>query len=162
VEQGAKMQWGGAPLPYEADLKPNRSMIGGAAIYVFKGFSTEEYKGVAAFFKFLTDTDLQVAYHKATGYVPITRAAYEKAKAAGYYTQHPSREIAVVQLLHGQDTDNSYTIRLGNCENVRRTIEDELDKVWAGQASPKQALDEGVRKGNEILRRYEEQNRGKM
>jgi sn-glycerol 3-phosphate transport system substrate-binding protein len=162
VEQGAKMQWGGAPLPHEEDLTPNRSMIGGAALYVFRGFSAEEYAGLAAFFKFLTDTDLQVFYHKATGYVPITKAAYEKARAEGYYTQHPSRQVAVVQLLQGQDTEHSYTIRLGNFENVRRAIEDELDKVWAGQASPKQALDEGVRKGNEILRRYEEQNRGKM
>ena len=31
-------------------------------------------------------------YHQATGYVPITTAAYEKAKADGYYKAHPSRE----------------------------------------------------------------------
>jgi sn-glycerol 3-phosphate transport system substrate-binding protein len=113
VEQGTKMPWGGAPLPHEEDLTPNRSMIGGAAIYVFKGFSAAEYAGVAAFFAFLTNTDLQVAFRKATGYVPITKAAYEQAKAEGYYIQHPSREIAVRQLLQGRDTDHSYTILWG-------------------------------------------------
>ena len=162
VEAGAKMRWGGAPLPHEADLKPNRSMIGGAAIYTFKGHKPEEYAAVAAFFRFLTDTELQVFYHKATGYVPITVAAYQKAKADGYYKEKPSREIAVLQLLQGRETDNSRTIRLGNFENVRAAIEEELDKVWAGNATAKQALDDGVRKGNEILQRFEDQHRGKL
>jgi sn-glycerol 3-phosphate transport system substrate-binding protein len=162
VEAGAKMRWGGAPLPHEADLKPNRSMIGGAAIYAFKGHKPEDYAAIAAFFRFLTDTDLQVFYHKATGYVPITVAAYQKARAEGYYKEKPSREIAVIQLLQGRETDNSRTIRLGNFENVRTAIEEELDRVWAGKATAKQALDEGVRKGNEILQRYEEQYRGKI
>jgi sn-glycerol 3-phosphate transport system substrate-binding protein len=162
VEEGAKMRWGGAPLPHEADIAPNRSMIGGAAIYTFKGHKPEHYEGVAAFFRFLTDTDLQVSYHQATGYVPITVAAWKKAKDAGYYTRFPSREIAVTQLLQGRNTPNSRTIRLGNFENVRAAIEEELDKVWSGQATVQAALDEGVRKGNAILRRFEAANRGKL
>jgi sn-glycerol 3-phosphate transport system substrate-binding protein len=162
VEQGAKMRWGGAVLPHEEDIRPNRAMIGGAAIYVFKNHKPEEYAGIAEFFRFLTDTEVQVAYHKATGYVPITVAAYERAKESGYYREKPSREFAVIELLQGKETPDSRTIRLGNFENVRAAIEEELDKVWAGNATAQQALDEGVRKGNDILRRFEQQNRGKL
>jgi sn-glycerol 3-phosphate transport system substrate-binding protein len=162
VEEGAKMRWGGAPLPHDEGVTPNRAMIGGAAIYVFKGHRPEHYEGVASFFRFLTDTDVQVSYHQRTGYVPITVAAWQKAKESGYYQRFPSREIAVTQLLQGRNTPNSRTIRLGNFENVRAAIEEETDKVWAGQANAQRALDEGVRKGNAILRRFEAQNRGRI
>jgi len=162
VEEGARMRWGGAPLPHEEDIAPNRSMIGGAAIYTFKGHRPEHYEGVAAFFRFLTGTDLQVFYHQRTGYVPITVAAWQKAKESGYYERFPSREIAVTQLLQGRSTPNSRTIRLGNFENVRAAIEEETDRLWAGQATAQRALEEGVRKGNAILRRFEAQNRGRM
>ena len=64
--------------------------------------------------------------------------------------------------IQGKATPNSATVRLGNFENVRAAIEEELDKVWAGRATAQEALDEGVRKGNEILRRFEAQNRGKL
>jgi len=162
VAAGAKMKWSASVLPHEQDIPPNRSMIGGAAIYVFKGFKPEEYAGIVEFFRFISDTDVQIGYHKATGYVPITVAAYEKAKASGYYKENPSREFAVTQLLQGKATPNSATVRLGNFENVRAAIEEELDKVWAGRSTAQEALDEGVRKGNEILRRFEAQNRGKL
>lgn len=162
VEEGARMRWGGARLPHDEGVTPNRAMIGGAAIYAFRGHRPEHYEGAAAFFRFLTDTDLQLAYHQRTGYVPITVAAWQKAKEAGYYRRHPSREIAVIQLLQGQATPNSRTIRLGNFENVRAAIEEETDKVWAGQATAQRALEEGVRKGNAILRRFEAQNRGRI
>lgn len=162
VAAGAKMKWSASVLPHEQDIPPNRSMIGGAAIYVFKGFKPEEYAGIVEFFRFISDTDVQIGYHKATGYVPITVAAYEKAKASGYYKENPSREFAVTQLLQGKATPNSATVRLGNFENVRAAIEEELDKVWAGRSTAQEALDEGVRKGNEVLRRFEAQNRGKL
>ena len=45
------------------------------------GKKPDEYKGVAKFFTFLSDTDRQAKLHKESGYLPITKAAYEKIKA---------------------------------------------------------------------------------
>lgn len=162
VEAGAKMRWSAARLPHEADVTPNRSMIGGAALYLFKGFSDAHYEGAAAFFRFLTDPAVQVEFHKATGYVPITVAAWETAKKEGYYDSHPTRQIAVEQLLQGSDLEHSRTIRLGNFENVRKALTDQLELVWAGKKGVKEAIDQAVADGNAILRRFEQQNRGKL
>jgi sn-glycerol 3-phosphate transport system substrate-binding protein len=162
VEAGAKMRWSAAKLPHEADVAPNRSMIGGAALYLFKGFSDAHYEGAAAFFRFLTDTAVQVDFHKATGYVPITVAAFELARKEGYYDSHPTRAIAVEQLLMGADLEHSRTIRLGNYENVRKALTDQLELVWAGKKGVKEALAQGVADGNAILRRFEQQNKGKL
>src|SRR5215210_7662453 len=83
----AKFDFAAAPMPYYPDAPgaPQNSIIGGASLWVMGGRKPPEYKGVAKFFAFLSDTDRQVAVHKASGYLPITRAAYQKAKESGYY-----------------------------------------------------------------------------
>ena len=66
------------------------------------------------------------------------------------------------QLLRAEPNDNGRVPRIGNFENVRIALEAELQKVYAGEQSVQEALDEGVRRGNEILRRFEQQNEGKL
>ncbi len=162
VEEGAKFTWDGAKLPYDEGVTSNNSMIGGAALYVFKGHTEEEYAGAAAFFDFLTSPEVQVFWHQATGYVPITQTAYEMAKAEGYYETHPSREYAIQQLLQGEPSPASRTIRLGNFEVVREVINEEIRKALADEITVQQALENGARRANELLRRYEEQHVGKL
>ena len=53
------------------------------------GKEPEEYKGIAKFFTYLSSPELQVKWHKPTGYVPITLAAYELAQEAGLLHEAP-------------------------------------------------------------------------
>ncbi len=160
VQRGATFNWGATFFPHDSDIidEPRNSTIGGAALYVMKGFSEEEHAGIAEFFRLLTSEDVQKRWHTQTGYVPITKAAYDDLKAAGYYDENPTYEIAVLQLLRGQPGPNNRVPRIGNFENVRMALEAELQKVYAGEQDIDTALAEGVRRGNEILRRFERQN----
>ena len=83
-------------MPYYPDVHgaPQNSIIGGASLWVMGGKKPEEYKGVAKFFAFLSDTDRQVNLHQESGYLPITKAAYEKTKASGFYEKNPILEVA--------------------------------------------------------------------
>ena len=83
-------------MPYFPDVKgaPQNSIIGGASLWVMGGKTPEEYKGIAKFFTFLSDTDRQVYLHEVSGYLPITKAAYEKTKASGFYEKNPILEVA--------------------------------------------------------------------
>src|SRR6201992_1484308 len=87
VKANAKFAYNSVPMPYFPDVKdaPQNSIIGGASLWVMGGKSAEEYKGIAKFFTFLSDTDRQVYLHEVSGYLPITKAAYEKVKASGFY-----------------------------------------------------------------------------
>jgi sn-glycerol 3-phosphate transport system substrate-binding protein len=91
VRANAKFEFGNAPMPYYPDVAgaPQNSIIGGASLWVMGGKSAQEYKGVAKFFTFLSDTDRQVELHTKSGYLPITRAAYDKTKASGFYKELP-------------------------------------------------------------------------
>ena len=63
-------------LPYYPDVPgaPQNTVIGGASLWVMAGKKPEEYKGVAAFFNYLSQPDVAAASHQRTGYLPVTMA----------------------------------------------------------------------------------------
>src|SRR5712675_2182609 len=91
VKTNAKFAFGMTELPYYPDIPgaPQNSIIGGAALWIMDGKKPEEYKGIAKFFSYLSRTDVQREMHEVTGYLPITRAAYEATKASGFYDKNP-------------------------------------------------------------------------
>ncbi|MGA8051763.1 MAG: sn-glycerol-3-phosphate ABC transporter substrate-binding protein UgpB [Burkholderiales bacterium] len=160
IKANAKFEFGVSPLPYYPDVKgaPQNTIIGGATLWVMTQKNKEVYKGIAKFFTFLSSTDIQVDWHKSTGYVPITLAAYEEAKKQGLYTERPGFDTAIKELTNKAPTPNSKGLRLGNFVQIRNVIDEELESVWSGQKTAKQALDEGVKRGNELLVRFQKAN----
>jgi len=157
VKSQAKFNWTNAPMPYYPDVKgaPQNSIIGGASLWVMGGKSPEEYKGVAKFLAFLSDTDRQVEIHKASGYLPITKAAYEKVKAEGFYKEQPYLETPLTELTNKEPTENSRGLRLGNMVQLRDVWAEEIEQALAGKKTAKQALDAAVERGNQMLRQFE-------
>jgi sn-glycerol 3-phosphate transport system substrate-binding protein len=158
----AKFDWSVAQLPYYDDFEgvPQNTLIGGAGLWAMAGKKADEYRGVAKFLAYLAQADVQAEWSQATGYVPITTAAYEQLKKAGFYTQNPGHEIAVRQLLTRNPTKDSKGIRIGSFLEVRNVVEEELELAWAEKKSPKDALDKAVDRGNELLRKFEVAHRG--
>ena len=157
VKSQAKFNWTNAPMPYYPDVEgaPQNSIIGGASLWVMGGKKPEEYKGVAKFLAFLSDTDRQVYIHKASGYLPITKAAYEKAKAEGFYKDQPYLETPLKELTNKPPTENSRGLRLGNMVQLRDVWAEEIEQALAGKKTAKEALDAAVSRGNAMLRQFE-------
>jgi sn-glycerol 3-phosphate transport system substrate-binding protein len=157
VKANAKFDWTNAPMPYYPDVKdaPQNSIIGGASLWVMGGKKPDEYKGVAKFLAFLSDTDRQVAIHKASGYLPITKAAYAKAKEEGFYKDQPYLETPLRELTNKEPTENSRGLRLGNMVQLRDIWAEEIESALAGKKTAKEALDASVTRGNQMLRQFE-------
>ena len=157
TKKNAKFDFGISELPYHEGAKgaPQNTIIGGASLWVFSGKPKSHYKGIAKFFTFLSSPKIQAEWHQVTGYVPITVAAYELTKKEGYYEQNPGTDIAVEQLLKKSPTMASKGLRLGNMVQIRNINNEELEAVWTGKKTAKQALDEAVKRGNEELRKFE-------
>src|SRR5215207_2616441 len=153
----AKFDWTAAPMPYYPDVKdaPQNSIIGGASLWVMGGKKSDEYKGVAKFFTFLSDTDRQVRLHQESGYLPITQAAYEKIKASVFYDKNPIPQTALIELTNKEPTENSRGLRLGNMVQMRDVWSEEIEAALAGQKTAKAALDAAVERGNQMLRQFE-------
>jgi sn-glycerol 3-phosphate transport system substrate-binding protein len=156
-----EVPFGIAMLPYYADVNgaPQNSIIGGATLWVLSGKPKNEYKGVAKFFAYLSSPEVQSKWHMETGYVPITKAAYARTRAQGFYDRFPGRDVAVEQLNFKPPTDNSKGLRIGNFVQIRDVMDEELEAVWAGQKTAKQALDTAVERGNRLLADFARANR---
>ena len=139
-------------LPYWGSIEGAgvHSFIGGAALFAMSGKSAEENKCTATFFNFLTSTEIQKFYHQATGYVAITNAAYEAAKAEGYYNEKPAAEVGIKQLqLPGAEWDKGY--RLGFYPQIRAVMEREYGRIFSGETTVKDAMETIEKEGNELL-----------
>ncbi len=56
-------------------------------------------------------------------------------------------------------TDKSRGIRLGSFPQIRTVIDEELESVWTGKKTAKEALDAAVTRGNDLLSRFEKANK---
>ncbi len=155
LRKSATFDFGSSTLPYWKGVgdAPKSTFIGGAALFAFTGHSDEENKGVAKFFEFLTKPQTQYYWHKETGYVPITNAAYELAKKDGYYKKSPDAEVGIKQLSEeGGKWTKGY--RLGYYVQIREVIYSEVDKMMNGDETVDQAFDVIETQGNKLLKRF--------
>jgi sn-glycerol 3-phosphate transport system substrate-binding protein len=161
IKKAASFDWSINFIPYHDDVKgaPQNSIIGGASVWVMGGKKPEEYKGVAKFMAFLSQPEIQMGWHTTTGYVPITQASYELTRKSGFYDKNPGADMPVRQLTNKPPTENSKGLRFGNFVQGRTVIEEELENVFAGKKEAKAALDDAVKRGNEILRQFEAANK---
>ena len=126
---------------------------------VESGHEDKEYAGVAEFFDFMSSSGLQAAWHQASGYLPITPAAFTVSKISGYYTRNPGADVSIFQMSTGEPTGNSKGLRLGSFVQIRDVIEEEMEAILAGQKTAQGGLDDAVERGNVLLRRFERANK---
>ncbi len=158
----AKFEWGVGFLPYYDDVKgaPKNSIIGGASFWVMTSprRTAEEYKAVAEFFGYISQPQIVAKWHMETGFLPITFPGIQLVQSLGYYQQNPGADIPYKQLTRTLPSKNSKGLRLGNMPEIRTVIYEEWEKAFQGQQTAKQAMDNAVRRGNDILRRFEKAN----
>jgi sn-glycerol 3-phosphate transport system substrate-binding protein len=157
IKKGIKFDFGVAELPYYPDVNgaPQNSIIGGASLWVMGGKKPEQYKGIAKFFTYLSSTAVQEKWHEDTGYLPITKAAYDATKASGFYDKNPGTEIALLQMTGKPPTANSRGLRFGNMVQIRDVIAEDLEAAFSGKQTAQAALDDAVKRGNALLRQFQ-------
>ena len=160
IRANSKFEIGYGMLPYWPDVEgaPQNSIIGGATLWVLRDRPREEYKGVAKFFAYLSKPEVQAAWHQNTGYLPITRAAFDLTRTQGFYDRNPGAAISIEQMTLKPPTENSKGLRLGSFVLIRDAIEDELEHAFSGRKSAQAAMDAAVERGNKLLRQFERAN----
>lgn len=91
--------------------------------------------------------------------MPITTDAYYLTKGQGFYIKNPGMETALKQMTLNKPTENSKGLRFGNFVQMRNIIYGKLEAIFVGKKTAKQGLDEAVKAGNKLLRKFERANR---
>src|SRR3546814_20516665 len=116
-------------LPYWPEVKgaPQNSIIGGATLWVLRGHPADEYKGVAAFFSYLSSPEVQADWHQFSGYLPITTAAYELSKQQRFSAKNPGTDVSISQMPLNTTTANSTGLRFGTLLKICATLNEDRD-----------------------------------
>lgn len=155
AKKGLEFEFSATFLPYweAVTSEPKQTFIGGAALFAMAGKSAEENSATAKFFEFLTSAETQKFWHKETGYVPITEAAYELAKSEGYYEEAPAAEIGIMQLsLDAGDNTRGY--RMGFYVQIRDVMNREYGRILSGETSVEDAFKNIETEANQLLDRF--------
>lgn len=155
LQKTAQFDFSATMLPYWEGVttEPKQTFIGGAALFAMSGKSDAENKATAEFFRFLASPDVQYTWHKDTGYVPITEAAYEVAKADGYYAEAPAAEIGIQQLqLPAGDWTRGY--RMGFYVQIRDVMNREYSRYLTGETTIDAAFEAIESEANVLLERF--------
>jgi sn-glycerol 3-phosphate transport system substrate-binding protein len=157
----ANFEVGFGLLPYWPEVAgaPRNSIIGGGSLWVLRDRTDPEYAGTAKFLAYLSRADVQATWHQATGYLPITRAAYELTRSQGFYDKNPGADIAVKQITLNPPSDDTRGLRLGSYVTIRDIIEDEMEQALDGKKPAAAALKSAVGRGNAVLREFEKTNK---
>lgn len=95
LEDNARFPVVAAPLP--RDLRA-AVPTGGTMFVVLRAAPDEEKRAAWAFVRWMCEADQTVAWSTRTGYLPVTRAAFERLVTGGHYARHPNDRVAYDQL----------------------------------------------------------------
>lgn len=157
LKKSAVFDIGVSTLPYwhSKAEKPYSLNIGGSSFWVFEGFSDSEYESIAKFLSYLSKPEVQALWHQKTGYLPISKSAFESTQKLDFYKENPSVYIAVEEVLLRPIGDYSSGVRLGDYLTIRNLIIDKLELCFNGTLTPQEALDQAVTEGNKLLDQFE-------
>jgi sn-glycerol 3-phosphate transport system substrate-binding protein len=146
VRKEAKFDFGVAMLPAS---KRRGSPTGGGNFYVFKKASPAERKAALTFIKWMTSPERAAQWSIDTGYVAVTRAAYETPALKRYLAEFPAAAVARDQFQYA-------TAEFSVHENarVKKLLDDAIQAVLTGAKEPRAALGEAQAAADRVLARY--------
>ena len=161
LQKSATMPFGAVALPCWESIVGSKdcyqSFIGGGSLFAMAGKSPEENAATATFFEYLSSPEVQLMWHKQTGYVPITTAAYELAKTEGYYEETPAAEVGIHQL-NARPGDWTKGYRMGFYVQIRDVMNREYGKLLSGETTVDAAFATIEAEGNQLLERFAKTN----
>ncbi|PKF49967.1 ABC transporter substrate-binding protein [Enterovibrio nigricans] len=147
VKNAAKFDFGVAMLPGNVRLG---SPTGGGNFYLFKDTSDEEKAASMKLIKFMTSPEQTAKWSKATGYMGVSKGAYETETLQEYTESFPPALVARNQLEHAVAEFSTY-----ETARVREGLNNAIQFALTDQKTPEVALEEAQTSAKRLLRDYQ-------
>lgn len=149
---------GVAVLPFDTHASKHRfnNVSGGAALWAVAGQSPIVYQGIAQFFNYIAQPEVQSRWHQNTGFLPLgMNGVYQQIAIKSH---SPLLELAQSELVANQQL--APALRLGAQNQIRAINDEALEAIFAGIKTPKQAMNDAVARANYVLLRFEHNTKG--
>lgn len=133
---------------------PQNTVAGSASFFALAGHAVEDYVWVEQFFVYLTSPEIQAKWHQDTCYLPVTKDAMALTKKQNFYEKSLKGRVAKVALdsvARNKPKEYSRGILLPQFTKVREMMVQEMKQAITGRKTGKEALDQMVILGNQIM-----------
>jgi sn-glycerol 3-phosphate transport system substrate-binding protein len=142
-------------MPYNEAVPYVGNLIGGATIWMLDGMDAATEDGALAFMNFFSNPENAAAWHKLTGYVPITEDAVALLETEGFYAESPNSKVASDQLAAAQNTPASLGALLGNFVGIRDVITIAIEDILVNDLDVATRMVQANEEANKSLQEYE-------
>ncbi len=129
--------------------------IGGGSLWITNSLTPEQELAAVKLEKFIANDESQKAWHKGTGYFPVTKSAMNSLEADGWFVENPNYKTAFDQLLVNPGTINSSGSLLGVFPETREIIQSAIQECYQGKDT-QVALDDAAKKINDLITEWNE------
>src|SRR4029077_8958157 len=147
--------------PYRVAFLPrqfvNAAPIGGASLIIPRGNSPERQAAAWTLIDWLTSPEIAGGWSRFTGYFAPRIAAYDLSEMKTYIAEHPDAKVALDQLAYARGWFATY-----NTVAVRKALEDGVQAVLSGKATPEAAMAAAQKQGETLMKPYVEQTALKL
>jgi sn-glycerol 3-phosphate transport system substrate-binding protein len=145
---------GVAPLPLPDEEATNGGTVGGASLWITSGHPEAEMQAAVDFVFFMTNTENDMAWHKASGYFPNRQSSIEQLTEEGWFDEAPAFKIALDQLAAAKGTIANAGAVIGPSAEVRGVLIEAFQSIIDGGEDPQAALEAAKARADAILADY--------
>ena len=135
----------------------NAAPIGGASLIIPRGNSPERQAAAWTLIKWLVSPEIAGGWSRFTGYFAPRIAAYDLPEMKTFMAEHPDAKVALDQLAYARGWFATY-----NTVAVRKALEDGVQAVLSGKATPEAAMAAAQKEADELMQPYVEQTALKL
>lgn len=142
-----------AYFPYFQAFGRTGVSIGGASLWLMKGFPQEETEAAWSFVKWLVQPEQQAFWHLRTGYFPLRVESLELPEVRKAHRENTNYTTAIQQLRTSKVNNVTAGCLMGSFPEIRQLSEQALEAALQGKPIP-EALAEAKRRADAALERY--------
>ncbi len=141
-------------LPYypEVTKNPGNPFVTGSALWVMKS-SKEQTAATVEFLAWLAQPKVATKWYQNTGYLPLTKAAFEQTPASYYKKLGSWQDLVAVYSQASAVTGRGF--RINNYPAIRSKFTQILDTALSGQQPAVTALNLAASEGNMLVKQKE-------
>lgn len=147
---------GTAFLPVADASKMGGVSIGGASLWMITGHKSVQDEASWKFLKYLASKDIQVIWHKRTGYIPVRKDSCLELLYSGYYQEYPEMLTTLVQLMFSKVSPATAGPLVGVFPQIGMSIVKQIERVLNGQDISAHALKEADKECTKAIAEYNE------
>lgn len=149
---GDKFEWSTAPLPKVSETDKGGTSVGGSCLAMFNKGDDEQVTASWIFSQYLASSEAQVAFDKATGYLPVNLNVYDNEQMQTYLEENPNYAVAIEQMKNSNpNVQEPFDIINWEIDEV---IKNNMAEFGAGNQDKDTTHDNIVNQCNEKLAAY--------